>query len=237
MANGVYIPMSGAMAAEKRLEVVANNVANANTPGFRQQRVAFQSFLVDTESSKPAEKGFVGVGEGRVDLTAGAIQTTGNPLDVALDGPGFFMVQGEGGTMLTRNGALRMQADGTLVDGGGLPVLGTNRAPIRLRPDGGQPSVGADGSVSQNGTTIATLGVVTVDPARLQPVGDMHMRAAPQDLVPAKTSVIAGALESSNVNPVRGLVELVQLTQDFQTQNRVMTEYRKLDQKTLSKAG
>jgi flagellar basal body rod protein FlgG len=63
------------------------------------------------------------------------------------------------------------------------------------------------------------------------------MRAAAQDLVPAKTSVVAGALESSNVNPVRGLVELVQLTQDFQTQNRVMSEYRKLDQKTLSKAG
>jgi flagellar basal body rod protein FlgG len=229
--------MSGAMAAERRLEVVANNVANANTPGFRQQRVSFESFLVATDDRRPAEKGFVGIGEGRVDLTPGAIGTTGNPMDIALDGPGFFLVQGQGGPLLTRNGALRMQPDGTLVDGGGLPMLGTNRAPIRLRPDGGQPSVGSDGSISQAGTVVASLGLVTVDPTRLQPVGDMHMRAAPEDLVPAKTPVVAGALESSNVNPVRGLVELVQLTQDFQTQNRVMTEYRKLDQKTLSKAG
>jgi flagellar basal-body rod protein FlgF len=236
MANGVYIPMSGAMAAEKRLEVVANNVANANTPGFRQQRVSFESFLVATDGQGPTEKGFVGIGEGRVDLTPGAIATTGNPLDVALDGPGFFTVQGEGGTLLTRNGALRMQADGTLVDGGNLPMLGKTGAPIRLRPDGGQPSVGSDGSITQDGTVVASLGVVTVDPTRLQPVGDMHLRAAPQDLVPAKTSVVSGALESSNMNPVRGLVELVQLTQDFQTQNRVMNEYRKLDQKTLANA-
>ena len=129
-----------------------------------------------------------------------------------------------------------MQGDGTLVDGGNLPVLGTNRAPIRLRPDGGQPSVGRDGSITQDGTVVASLGIVTVDPTLLQPVGDMHLRAAAQDLVPATTTVAAGALESSNVNPVRGLVELVQLTQDFQTQNRVMNEYRKLDQKTLANA-
>jgi len=237
MANGVYIPMSGAMAAERRLEVVANNVANANTPGFRQQRVAFETFLVATGDGRPSETGFVGVGEGRVDLPPGAIATTGNPLDVALDGPGFFVVQGQDGPLLTRGGALRMQADGTLVDGGNLPVLGTNRAPIRLRPDSGQPSVGSDGTITQDGTVVASLGVVTVDPTRLQAVGDMHLRAAPQDLVPAKTSVVAGALESSNVNPVRGLVELVQLTQDFQTQNRVMNEYRKLDSRTLQKAG
>ena len=225
------------LGSSARQEALANNVANANTPGFRQQRVAFESFLVDTNDQRPAEKGFVGVGEGRVDLTPGAITTTGNPLDVALDGPGFFMVQGEGGPLLTRNGALRMQGDGTLVDGGNLPVLGTNRAPIRLRPDGGQPSVGRDGSITQDGTVVASLGIVTVDPTRLQPVGDMHLRAAPQDLVPATTTVASGALESSNVNPVRGLVELVQLTQDFQTQNRVMNEYRKLDSKTLQKAG
>lgn len=236
MANGIYIPMSGAMAAEKRLDVVANNVANANTPGFRQQRVSFSSFMVATDGKRPAEKGFVGVAEGRVDLTPGAIATTGNPLDVALDGPGFFLVQGEGGPLLTRNGALRMRTDGTLVDGGNLPVLGTNRAPIRLRPDGGQPSVGADGSVSQAGTTIATMAVVTVDdPTRLQPVGDMHLRAAPEDMQPATTPVVSGALESSNMNPVRGLVELVQLTQDFQTHHRLMNEYRKLDQKTLAR--
>lgn len=234
MANGIYIPMSGAMAAEKRLDIVANNVANANTPGFRQQRVAFSSFMVATDGQRPAEKGFVTIGEGRVDPTNGTIATTGNPLDVALDGPGFFLVQGAEGPLLTRNGALRMQADGTLVDGGNLPVLGTNNKPIRLRPDGGQPSVGSDGSVSQGGIAIASMKVVTVDPTRLQPVGDMHMRAAPEDLQPANTSLISGALESSNVNPVRGLVELVQLTQGFQTHQRLMNEYRKLDQKTLA---
>lgn len=233
MANGIYIPMSGAMAAEKRLDVVAHNVANANTPGFRQQRVQFSSFLVETGDQRPAEKGFVAIGEGRIDDTAGTISQTGNPLDVALDGPGYFVVQGAEGPLLTRGGALRMQADGTLVDAAGLPLLGTNRAPIRLRPDGGQPSVGSDGTISQAGTIVASMAIVTADATALQPVGDTHLRAAAQDMTPATTSVIGGALESSNVNPVRGLVELVQLTQDFQTQNRVMNEYRKLDNKLI----
>jgi len=236
MANGIYIPMSGAMAAEKRLDVVAHNVANANTPGFRQQRVQFSSFLVDTGDGRPAEKGFVAIGEGRIDDTAGAIAQTGNPLDVAIDGAGYFVVQGPEGPLLTRNGALRMQADGTLVDAGNLPVLGTNRAPIRLRPEGGQPSVGRDGTIGQDGTVVATMAVVTVDATRLQPVGDTHLRAAAADMQPATASIVGGALESSNVNPVRGLVELVQLTQDFQTQNRVMNEYRKLDGKTIASA-
>jgi flagellar basal-body rod protein FlgF len=239
MANGIYIGMSGAIAAQRRLDVVANNVANANTPGFRQQRAQFETFLVPTGDERPIEKGFVAATATHTDDTGGAIMQTGNPLDVAIDGKGWFAVRGpDGQPLLTRAGNFHLGADGTLLDTMGNAVLsgpGVNGGPIQLRSDGGQPSVGSDGSVSQDGTVVATLSVVDVDTSKLKPVGNTHFSAAPQDVRPLENATVAGgALESSNVNPVRGLVELVQLTQDFQSSQKVMAEYRRLDQKLLS---
>jgi flagellar basal-body rod protein FlgF len=118
----------------------------------------------------------------------------------------------------------------------GNPIAATGgNGPIKLRPEGGQPSVGSDGSISQDGTIVATIAIVDVAPDKLQAVGDTHMRAAPADITPiADPRVAGGALEGSNVNPVRALVELVQLTQEYQSSQKVMGEHRKLDQKLLS---
>lgn len=236
MANGIYIGMSGAIAAQRRLDVVANNVANASTPGFRQHRAEFQSFLVGTgETQRPIEKGFVAISGTRVDDSPGVISQTGNPLDVAIDGSGWFVVEAPAGQLLTRAGNFRMAADGTVVDQMGNAIASDTGAPIRLRPEGGPPSVGSDGTISQDGTTIARLSIVNVPTERLEAVGDTHMRAAPADMQRAPDATVqGGALEGSNVNPVRGLVELVQLTQEFQTNQKVMGEYRRLDQKLLS---
>jgi flagellar basal body rod protein FlgG len=238
MANGIYIAMSGAIAAQQRLDLVANTVANASTPGFRQARAQFSAFVVPTDDGRPQQKGFVSLTGTAVDDTPGNITASANPLDVAVDGRGYFVVQGPDGPLVTRAGNFRLGNDGRLVDVLGNPVLGGSGSagsPIQLRPEGGQPSVGSDGSVTQDGTIVARLAIVDVDPTRLVPVGDTHLRAAAadmQDLPDAR--VQGGAIESSNVNPVRGLVELVQLTQDFQTSHKVMAEYRRLDQKILS---
>lgn len=238
MANGIYIAMTGAIAAQRRLDSVAHNVANTDTPGFRQQRAQFSAFMIPPSDGRPAEKGFVAMTDHRIDETAGAIAQTGNPLDVAIDGPGWFVVGGPGEELLTRSGNFRMRPDGTLVDTGGNPVLGGSggaRSPIVLRPDGGQPSVGRDGTITQDGTEVARIAIVTADPAALTPRGDTHYGAPAQAIQDAPaTGVIGGALESSNMNPVRGLVELVQLTRDFQSAQKVMSEYRRLDQKLLA---
>lgn len=142
---------------------------------------------------------------------------------------------GGGGPLLSRAGNFRMGADGTLMDVMGNAVRSASGGPIVLRPDGGPTSVGSDGSVSQAGTTLATIAVMDAPANRLTSAGDNHLRADEGDLVAVPNARLqGGALESSNVNPVRGLVELVQLTQEFQTNQKVMGEYRKLDQKLLS---
>lgn len=238
MANGIYIGMSGAMAAQRRLDIVANNVANASTPGFRQQRAQFEAFLVPTGDERPIQKGFVQMAQTAIDLTPGAIAPTGNPLDVAIEGRGFFVLDAPGGggdPLLSRAGNFRMASDGTLVDVMGNRVRSEDGGPVVLRPEGGSPSVGSDGSVSQDGTTIARIAIMDAPADKLTAAGDTHLRAAPGDLVAVTDARLqGGALESSNVNPVRGLVELVSLTQEFQTNQKVMGEYRKLDQKLLS---
>ncbi|MBK6916433.1 MAG: flagellar hook basal-body protein [Deltaproteobacteria bacterium] len=237
MANGIYIGMSGAIAAQRRLDVVANNVANASTPGFRQQRAQFTAFVVPTGDARPIEKGFVAMTQTAVDDSAGTISASENPLDVAIDGRGYFVVQAPGEQLLTRAGNFRLAEDGRLVDTLGNSVLGGEggaRSPIVVRPDAGPVSVGGDGTVSQGGTAIARLSIVDVAANRLVPVGDTHLRAAPTDMQPMPNArVQAGALESSNVNPVRGLVELVTLTREFESSHKVMGEYRRLDQKLL----
>lgn len=235
MANGIYIGMSGAMAAQQRLDMVANNVANANTVGFKQQRAQFESYMVKTGDARPVEKGFTQLSNVYTDTQAGAIHSTGNPLDLAIDGSGYFTVRGtDGNQLMTRAGNFRMDAEGTLVDATGKAVLSSNGT-VSLRPDGGQPSVGSDGTVSQDGTVVASLSLVDVDPNKLTRIGDTHFSAAPADIRPASGSTVhAGVLETSNVNPVRGLVELVQLTQDFQSGHKVMAEYRRLDQRLLA---
>lgn len=235
MANGIYIGMSGAVASQRRLDVVANNVANANTVGFRQQRAQFESYMVKTGDERPIEKGFVELTNVYTDTQAGAITTTGNPLDLAIDGTGYFQVRGtDGNPLMTRAGNFRLDAEGTLVDATGKAVLSTSGT-ISLRPDGGQPSVGADGSIAQDGTVVASLSIVDVDPTKLNRIGDTHFSAQAADIRPTSASTVhSGVLETSNVNPVRGLVELVQLTQDFQQSHKVMAEYRRLDQRLLA---
>lgn len=239
MANGVYIGMSAALASQHRLEVVANNIANSNTVGFRQQRVVFGEYLVQTLDGTPSQKGFTAIDETALDRTAGALQQTGNPLDLAIEGDGYFAMRGPQGIMVSRAGNFRMQADGTIVDASGLPVLaGSPQAglnPITVRPDGGPVRVGSDGTVMQGGTELARIAVVTVDGPGLTPTGGAHLQAAPGSLKSADGATLTpGYLEGSNIDPVRGMVELIEISQDYQSSQKLMAEFRKLDRAVMS---
>lgn len=237
MANGVYIGMSAAIAAQQRLEVVANNIANANTTGFRQQRVVFGEHLVRTLDGSPAQKGFTAVNATVLDASPGELHATGNPLDVAIEGDGFFALRGPQGLMVSRAGNFAMRPDGTLVDGSGFTVLGGSPegglTPIVVRPDGGPVSVGSDGTVSQDGTPLARIAIVTADGRGLQPTGGAHLQVAPGALRSADATLATGYLEGSNMNPVRGMVELVEVSHDYQSSQKLMSEFRKLDRAVM----
>jgi flagellar basal body rod protein FlgG len=231
--------MSSALAAEKRLEIAANNVANANTIGFRQQRPVFESFLVQTLDGSPSQKGGTAITETVVDRQAGELQQTGNPLDLAIEGDGFFVTRGAAGLMLTRAGNFEMSVDGTLIDPAGNPVLAGSPdegfTEIIARPEGGPVRVGDDGSITQDGTPLATIAVVTADQAGLIPTGGAQLFAQPQSLVAVQPARVAvGYLEGSNVNPVRGMVELIAVSRDHQSAQKLMNQSRELDKAIIN---
>lgn len=240
MANSLYIPMSGALAAQRNLDVVANDLANVDTAGYKRIRATFRSHLVRSVGATPETKGFAAMDETRVDTTQGTLLRTGNPLDVAIEGPGYLVLDGPDGPLLTRAGSLRVNERGILVDASGMPVrggsLGPGASPIQVSPDGGTVAISSDGTVSQGGTDLAKL--VIVNATNLTHRGDSYYTAPPQEIQPSSAPrVLAGHLEGSNVDPVRGMIRLIELSRAFETQNRVMRQFRDLDRSTMDVAG
>ena len=213
MNSGYYAACAGLRAQMQALELIANNVSNINTTGFRGQQAVFRSLLASTtgELSDPLNRAvndFSILGGTRTDLSAGNLQKTGNPWDLAIEGNGFFAVQTNAGTLYTRNGNFQVSRDGHLTTAAGDPVLG-EQGPVTL--PGGEVSISSDGTISVNGAVAGQLRLVEFLPgSALEAAGNSYY-AAPENGVrsAADSSVRQGMLESSNVNPVMAVVDLL----------------------------
>lgn len=224
----IYTAMTGANAAQYRQQVLANNLANASTPGFRAELATFRAVPVrgdGTTSRVFALEATAGHLE-----TPGPINTTGRNLDVAARGNAYFAVQGLDGTeAYTRAGAFEVNADGTLVSAQGLPVLTDGGAPIVV-PTNAQVAIGADGSVSarvgdQPAQSIGRLKLVTPDAVnRLQRSEDGLFRGVQGEPLQAdaQARVESGALEGSNVNPIEAMVGMIAVSRQFELQMRML---------------
>jgi flagellar basal-body rod protein FlgF len=165
MNNGIYAASTGLLARTQELDLAANNLANANTTGYRGEHVSFHSQLMTAASnvSTRAVATFGVLGSPRTDFSQGSLEQTGNPLDLALEGSGFFTVQSpDGGVQYTRNGNFHLTADGELVTAQGLAVLGS-QGPITLPP--GEVAIGPSGVISVNGDEAGELRLASFDPS------------------------------------------------------------------------
>src|SRR5580698_9037570 len=160
MDTTTYVALSAQVALQKQLETVANNVANANTAGFKADRPFFQSYL-EPLAGPGGGVSFVQDAATYVDRASGPIEVTSNPLDIALDGEGFLAVSGPQGTEYTRDGHLRVTPDGTLADSSGRSVLASDGAPIQM-PDGFQ-----DLEIKNNGNIKVTVNGRQQDVAKI----------------------------------------------------------------------
>jgi flagellar basal-body rod protein FlgF len=231
----IYTAMTGASQALEQQAVVANNLANTSTTGFRAQLAAFRSAPLEfgdgTTINNDTTRTFVLSSTPGADYTPGPISQTGNPLDLALQGPGWFSVQtADGNEAYTRAGNFHIDQNGQLVTANNQPVLG-NGGPIAV-PPGADVTIGKDGTVSalipgDPPTAIAVLDqlkLVNPDPATMQRGDDGLFRTAdgqPADADPAVT-VVAGALEGSNVNPVAAMVSMITNARQFQMQTKLL---------------
>jgi len=213
------VAASGMRARMESLDLLANNVANASTGGYKADREFYSLYAAPEAADENADPSTMPVVERPwIDLSQGTVQTTGNPLDVALSGKGFFAVEGPHGTLYTRSGSLRAAPDGKLVTADGYAVRGGNGTPLVIQ--GSAPvEIAPDGTVRQNGNIVGQLAVVDfTDPGGLVKQGSTYFRADPseQPVAAAGTTVQQGELEASNSGTAEAAVRLVGIMRQFE---------------------
>jgi len=220
----IYLSMSGAKATMQRQDVLANNLANVSTVGFRAELQAFRA--VPVEGSGASTRVYALESTPGYDATPGVVNGTGRKLDVAMKGNAWLAVQGLDGTeAYTRGGSLDLSADGTLTTRSGLPVLGDG-GPIQV-PANSEVNIAADGTVSARGangrsTAVGKLKLVTPE-TPLQRSEDGLFRAADGDLTADATARLQdGALEGSNVSPVETMVSMISAARQFEAQMKML---------------
>ena len=230
MENALLIGLSRQMVLERQMDVVANNVANLNTTGYKADNALFERYLMPVAREnrfKPQDRlvSFVNDHGTWRDLHEGGLQVTGNPLDVAIDGDGYLAVQTPVGERYTRNGALQINAQGQLVTADGLPVVGDN-GPITFQQTDHDVSITNDGRVtvvegSANATESVrgTLRVVRfANPQLLQKEGT-NLFSAPAGVAATQDPnprLMQGAIEKSNVNGVVEIARMIQISRSYQ---------------------
>ncbi|MEO8726972.1 MAG: flagellar hook basal-body protein [Acidobacteriaceae bacterium] len=226
MDSGYYAAVTALVGRMQALDLTANNLANANTAGFRAQREHFQSVLTeagDGASSLSQAVNQYGMLSGSdVDLSQGELQKTGGDLDLAVEGSGFFAVQTAQGLRYTRNGAFHADKSGMLVDAAGSQVEGQTGA---IRMPAGPVSIGEDGTVAVNDAVVGKLKLLQPkQPGALVPAAGSQFTANPADMKPVTdVHIRQGALESANVTPVDGAIALVNLQRQAEMMQRVLS--------------
>ena len=228
MPYGLYISAAGAHVQQQRLDIVANNLANVDTVGFKRELAIVQARHSEAIEQGEAESGSrsiddigggVSLNETTTDFSPGALKQTGNAADLAIDGNGFFVVDRNGQQLLTRAGNFHWSQDGRLLTQAGDPVLSVEGAPIQVGV-GSTPEIIGDGNVSQDGQVVAQIGL-----QRPGSLGDLAHAGenyftplAPTTPVPPEQRRIAtGYLESSNIRPTQAMMELIEASRAYES--------------------
>lgn len=224
MDNALYaLALNRQIGLSSELDVIANNIANAQTVGYRSEGVTFTEYVLAIEGGESVSLGDAGarhtspmVGERRI---------TNATFDVAIDGPGFFMVDNGTDQLLTRAGMFQVSADGTLTNSSGDQVLDSGGANIAIPPDARTVSIALDGTISADGAPVAQLAIVEAAPEAMQRAGNTAFKVVDDAFEPIETPrVQQGALEMSNVDPVLEIARLIEVTRAYETAQSIIED-------------
>ena len=226
MSNGIYVSMAGAAARSEQLDAISDNLSNIQTPGFRSTKIAFQSFLA---SAGVTDKVFPAAVSSGLDMKAGQLVVTENPMDVAPEGMTFMGVQTNAGMAYTRNGALQV-IGGTLVSSG-LPVMDVTGKPITIPPDG-DPRIESDGTVSVGNLPVGRIATFELS-GNVQRLGaTLYAPGAGGVATPVAEPVLAvGELELGS--PLEASIGLVSAQRSYDMSMKALETYRSLDTRAV----
>lgn len=227
MENASYIALSRQAALWRQMEITANNMANVNTPAFKGEQVMFTDYLVKT----PAPAGRVGteqiafvqdIGVLR-DTREGPMTSTGNPLDLALHGDGYFVIDTPDGPRYSRQGHFHMDPTGMLVTSAGKAVMQEGDMPIVFAPNETQISIASDGTVSTENGPIGRLRVVRFDnDQELRKAADGLYETTAQPIEATQRDVVQGMIEESNIQAVAEMTNLIAITRSYQAAQQMI---------------
>lgn len=257
MRESMYSALFGALSNEVRLNTISNNLANVNTTGFKKEAYAFQDtfqrfahdYLTDDRINLRAKeiwpRAYV---QARTrlsgqysDQSQGSLQVTGNPLDMALVGKGYFKVRTPEGDMMTRSGSFQLASDGRLITEQGYEVLGDGGTPVTL-PRDNKIEIDANGRITADGNQVAQLDLTDVsDTNSLEKLGKNLFRIKPgsraTEVPPEGLSVQQGYLEKSNVEIVTELVNMMEAQRAFEINQKIMTTTDGMESLVINKVG
>jgi flagellar basal-body rod protein FlgF len=218
MENTLYIALSRQMTVRRQLETVANNLANANTAGYKAERLMFVEYLSKSDDGK-SEMHFVQDLASARNHNPGKYEETGNALDLAIEGPGFFAVEApDGEERYTRDGQFRMDQDGKLITKDGFPVLGEGDDPIVMQANDTNISILADGTITAGDQQRGKLKIVEFEnPYRMKKAEGNLYKTNEEPADAEKSSVIQGLIEGSNVQPILEITEMMRAMRSFQS--------------------
>jgi len=241
LTQAMYAASVGASNNQERLDVLANNLANINTPGFKQDKLIF---TVPTEKREDSSTDYLQgpsspIPSGaRTDFSQGILRHTDNAMDLALDGNGFFCIQTSQGTYYTKNGSFGINENGVLATKDGLPVLG-NGGEIQM--DGSDVHVDEGGNVFVNGNEVGTLKVVAISqPDSLKKLGNslfaLGESGTAQDMTEG-FKVRQGYIETSNVNGITVMTEMIDVSRGYEAYQKVIQFLDDVAKKSIGEVG
>lgn len=230
--NVTYIALSQQLALTRQLAVIANNVANMSTTAFKSERVLFEEFLVKTDEGHKLS--FVQDVAVARDLQEGEMKPTGNPLDLALSGRGYLVVETPEGPRYTRNGHFRLSSEGQLVTQDGFPVLDEQNRPIEIRATDKPITISPEGTITLGDGEAVKLRIVSFENEyKLRPVGSGLYETKEPPQPPTRVAVLQGMLESSNVEPILEITQMIQLSRTYEATQRLLESGNDLSLRTI----
>jgi flagellar basal-body rod protein FlgF len=229
------IVLSSQMALETQMDVLANNIANQSTPGYKAEQIDFAQYVQPDGTSTDAYVQTTGTSR---DLKQGPISKTGNQLDVALQGPGFLQVKTATGTEYTRNGQFQLDAQNEIVTPQGYQVLSAAGQPILLPAGATAVTIAQDGTIASGKAVLGQVGVVNfAQPGQLVPAG-AGLFVTDQTAQPATgTKVMQGMIEGSNVEPIIAMAQLMAAARQAGSVKEYLSSQASLEQNALQTLG
>ena len=239
--NAQLISLSRQMALQRQMDVVANNMANLNTTGFKSEQILFEEYVMPVARDQDFPRldqplSYVQDWATIHDLSGGAMVQTGSELDVGLNGDGFFAVQTPGGDRWTRAGSFQLSANGTLVDASGNPMLGEG-GPIQFGPDETGIQIAADGSVSSSAGQKGKLRLVEFANVQQLTREGSNLWAGGTPVAATNTRAMQGFIEKSNVSGVSEMAEMIRVTRAYESAASLATKQDELRRSAIQRLG